>query len=224
VTDRPILAIDTSSMTASVAVYAGQVLAETSWHSGRRHSSELLPVVEETLRRSGMEKSGLTAIAVAAGPGSYSGLRVGVSTGIAMALALELAVVQVPTLEVIAWSLRAACPPETRRIRAAIDVGRGRFASARFAVRDSVEQETEIESGALAQLVELAVNEGSLLSVDLEPWVRLDVARQAGDRLNLAGPAATARRAGFLAELGAIRMDRGELAHEGAVEPIYLNS
>ena len=72
--------------------------------------------------------------------------------------------------------------------------------------------------------MELAVNERSLLAVDLEPWVRLDVERQVGDRLNLVSPAATARRAGFLAELAAMRMDRGELAHDGAIEPIYLRS
>ena len=136
-----ILAIDTSSATASVAVYADQVLSETTWHSGRRHSAQLLPAIDDTLSRAGIDKKKLSAIAVAAGPGSYSGLRVGVSTAMSMALALDLALAQVPTLDVIAWA-QGGCVISTghgatredrssgRTIRAAIEVGRDHFATA----------------------------------------------------------------------------------------------
>ncbi len=222
-TDAAILAIDTSSMTASVAVYAGQVLAETTWHSGRRHSAELLRAIDDTLVRAQVEKTALKAIAVAAGPGSYSGLRVGISTGMAMALALEIGVVQVPTLETIAWPQQTSCDSH-QSIRAAIDVGRGRFATACFRGGGGVEQESEIESFGLADLLELSSDEGSLLAVDLEPWVRADIERQYGSKIALSGPAASARRAGFLAELASMKIDRGELVGDGAVEPIYLRT
>src|SRR3954471_8594398 len=97
-----LLAIDTSSLTATVAVFRGQVLGELAWQSGRRHSAELLPAIEQVLGFAGVDKRSVTCIAVAAGPGSYSGLRVGVSTAMALALAWGIEVVQVPTLDVIA--------------------------------------------------------------------------------------------------------------------------
>src|SRR5690349_20151426 len=101
----PVLAIDTSGMTASVAVYHDQVLAELAWQSGRGHSAQLIPAIDTALSMSRTDKRALSAIAVAAGPGSYSGLRVGISTAMAMALALNVDVVQVPTLDVMAWGV-----------------------------------------------------------------------------------------------------------------------
>ena len=125
-----ILAIDTSGATASVAIYEDQVLAELTWHSGRKHSAQLLPAIEQALALAQVDKQSLSAIGVAIGPGSYSGLRVGVSTAMAMALALDRPVAQVPTLDVITWS--QACPHQSSAttargmlVRAAIDVGRG---------------------------------------------------------------------------------------------------
>jgi tRNA threonylcarbamoyladenosine biosynthesis protein TsaB len=246
VTDSAILAIDTSGATASVALYAGQVLAESTWQSGRRHSAELLPAIDELLARARIEKQGLSAIAVAAGPGSYSGLRVGVSTAMAMALALDIQVAQVPTLDVIAWAQAgslhsqgavrgdATITPSAadgwggvarRSIRAAIDVGRGRYATARFRATDrQLEHETRIESVGLGELFELASAERSLLAVDLDPDCRETVEHQYGARVELAGPAASVRRAGFLAEIAAGKIKRGELVGDLAVEPIYLRT
>ena len=227
-TDAVILAIDTSTFTASVAVYAGRVLAETTWVSGRRHSAELLPAVEDTVKRAGSEKAELTAIAVAAGPGSYSGLRVGISTAMALAMALEVPVVQVPTLDAIAWAqLAESSGPSERRpaIRPAVDVGRGRFATARLrSAHDELEHETRIESMGLQQLLDLAAVERSLLVVDLDGESRGSIEHQYGGLVHLASPAASARRAGFIAELAAIKIRRGELAGDLSVEPIYLHS
>src|SRR3954452_4361879 len=74
-----LLAIDTSGATASVAVYHDQVLAESTWQSGRGHSSQLIPMIEAMLNLAHVDRKGLSAVAVATGPGSYAGLRVGVS-------------------------------------------------------------------------------------------------------------------------------------------------
>jgi tRNA threonylcarbamoyladenosine biosynthesis protein TsaB len=223
-----LLAIDTSGMTASVAVFQDQVLAETAWHSGRRHSAELLPVIDQTMRLASTDKKSLTAVAVAAGPGSYSGLRVGVSTAMAMALALDIGVVQVPTLDVIAWGAAATEHVDSRNsraIRAAIDVGRGHFATCRFRRGgQGLEHETRIESVGLGELMELAASEHSLLVVDLDPEAREQVQRHVNARCDLAPPSAALRRAGFLGELAAMKIRRGELASASVVEPIYLHS
>jgi tRNA threonylcarbamoyladenosine biosynthesis protein TsaB len=220
-----LLALDTSGATASVAVYAGRVLAETTWCSGRRHSEQLIPAIDDTLSRAGVAKQSLAAIAVAAGPGSYAGLRVGVSTAMAMALALDLPLAQVPTLDVIARAQARLYAEPNGTIRAAIDVGRGRYATARFrSVGGHLEQDTPIESVSLDEMLDMATVEWSLLAVDLDPDSRQSIEHQYGARVQLASPAASLRRAGFLAELAANMIRSGELVGDLTVEPIYLHS
>jgi tRNA threonylcarbamoyladenosine biosynthesis protein TsaB len=224
----PVLAIDTSGVTASVALYRDQVLAETAWQSGRSHSAQLLPAIDHMLHLTRVEKRDLSAIAVAVGPGSYSGLRVGISTAMALALALNVDVVQVPTLDVMAWGVSAVGngePRAARPVRAAIDVGRGHYATARFRrAAHHLEHETRIQSVGLGGLLELATAERSLLVVDLDPSARENAERHYGAKIDLASPAASMRRAGFLAELATIKIRRGELVGASAVEPIYLHN
>lgn len=220
----PILAIDTSGATASVALYRDQVLGECSWQSGRRHSIDLLRAVDVVLQLAATDKRSLAAIAVAAGPGSYSGLRVGISTAMAMAMALEIGVVQAPSLDVMAWGQASPVDPRGgRAIRAAIDVGRGHFATARFRrVDQHLEHESRIVNVGLGELMEMAAVERCHLVVDLDPATREQVDRHYGSRVELASPAASMRRAAFLAELAAARIRRGEAVGGVAVEPIYL--
>jgi tRNA threonylcarbamoyladenosine biosynthesis protein TsaB len=221
-----ILAIETSGATASVAVYHDQVLAESVWHSGRRHSAQLLPAIDQVLTLAGVDRTQLRALAVAVGPGSYAGLRVGVSTAMGLGLALEVDILQVPTLDVIAWGQAGPAPGDGRpgrSIRAAIDVGRGRFATARFRRAGShLEHESRVQSNGLGELLEVSAVERSLLVVDLDPATREHVERHYGARVELALPAASVRRAGHLAELAALKLRRGEPIGS-TVEPIYLH-
>jgi tRNA threonylcarbamoyladenosine biosynthesis protein TsaB len=221
-----ILALDTSGATASVAVYHEQVLAESVWHSGRRHSAQLLPAIDSALTLAGVQRTELQAIAVAIGPGSYAGLRVGVSTAMGLGMALEIGIMQVPTLDVIAWSQGGAGASEgrpARSIRAAIDVGRGRYATARFRrVGAHLEHESRVESSGLGELLEICAVERSLLVVDFDRQTRENVERHYGARIELALPAASVRRAGYLAELASLKLRRGE-AVGPTVEPIYLH-
>src|SRR5439155_11463195 len=163
---------------------------------------------------------------VAAGPGSYSGLRVGISTAMALALALNVDVVQVPTLDVMAWGVPGAGngdPRSARPVRAANDVGRGHYASARFRrAAHYLEHETRIQSVGLGELLELATAGRSLLVVDLDRAARDNAERHYGAKIELASPAASMRRAGFLAELATLKIRRGELVGASVVEPIYL--
>lgn len=215
----PILAIDTSGATASVAVYQGRVLAEATWQSGRRHSAQLLRVIDIVMELADVDKGALSGVAVAAGPGSYSGLRVGISTAMALALALDIPVVQVPTLEALAWSLGFGIGP----VRAAIEVGRGRYATVSFLREDDrLTEQSPIENLTLADLLDRASEEGSLLVVDVEPATRENAERDYHGRLRLPTAAASARRAGYVAELAGLKRRPGDVAAAGVVEPIYL--
>jgi tRNA threonylcarbamoyladenosine biosynthesis protein TsaB len=222
-----LLAIDTSSVTATVAVYRGQVLGELAWQSGRRHSAQLIPAIDQVLSFAGVAKRSLSCIAVAAGPGSYSGLRVGVSTAMGLALAWGIEVVQVPTLDVIAWGAAATAPIDraTRSVRAAIDVGRGHYATVRFRrAANGLEHETRLQSVGLGELLELVSSERSLLVVDIDSDTREHIERQYGARVELAPASASLRRAGFLADLATLKLRKGELVGTSVVEPIYLHN
>ena len=74
-----ILAVDTSSFTCSVAVLADGQVADLSFTSSTTHSSHLLGMIDQSLRLAGMRSNDLDAIAVTRGPGTFTGLRIGIS-------------------------------------------------------------------------------------------------------------------------------------------------
>ena len=101
-----ILGIDSSGLVASVALLTdGCLTAEYTIHYKKTHSQTLLPMLDEILRMCEAEPSELDAIAVAAGPGSFTGLRIGSATVKGLALALDKPVVEVPTVDAIAYNL-----------------------------------------------------------------------------------------------------------------------
>jgi tRNA threonylcarbamoyladenosine biosynthesis protein TsaB len=101
-----VLAIDSSSLVAGVAVLDGeQLLFEAYHHHKRNHSEILMPLVEEAFHSSGVHPNELDLLAVSSGPGSFTGLRIGISTVKGLAQALEKPVVSIPTLDALAWNI-----------------------------------------------------------------------------------------------------------------------
>lgn len=102
-----ILGIDTSGKTASVAVCnENAVLAQTSVLTRLTHSQIIMPICTEVLRNAGIGLNEVDAMAVSNGPGSYTGLRIGVSAVKAMSFALNKKCVGVSTLESLAYNMR----------------------------------------------------------------------------------------------------------------------
>lgn len=98
-----LLAIDTSNRPLSVAVLADQqILATTTTNVGRNHSSTLLPIVERAMTQAGLAPTDLDRIVVAAGPGSYTGLRIGVTTAKTLAFTLNKELVGISSLAALA--------------------------------------------------------------------------------------------------------------------------
>jgi len=103
-----ILALDTSSEHCSAALLLdGQILQRLEL-AGQRHSQLLLPMVRSLLDEAGVALVALDGIAVAVGPGSFTGLRIAVSAGQGLAFGADLPVAGVGTLEALAWGLDAA--------------------------------------------------------------------------------------------------------------------
>lgn len=100
-----ILAIDTSTFSLSVAVSTEQkVLGEFATNLKKNHSIRLMPLISDLLAEVELAPTDLSAIVVAQGPGSYTGVRIGVATAKSMAWSLGIPLIGISSLEVIAWN------------------------------------------------------------------------------------------------------------------------
>ncbi|MDY2510103.1 MAG: tRNA (adenosine(37)-N6)-threonylcarbamoyltransferase complex dimerization subunit type 1 TsaB [Ruminococcus callidus] len=105
------LGMDTSGSVAAVALYDTEqdiFLSQQCLYTKKTHSQVILPLVERTLQDCGLTPSDLDGIAVAVGPGSYTGLRIGVAAVKAMAFALHLPCFGISTLESLAYQAATA--------------------------------------------------------------------------------------------------------------------
>lgn len=101
-----ILALDSSGLVASVAILEdGSLLGEFTVNYKKTHSQTLLPMLDELARMIELDLHSIDAIAVAGGPGSFTGLRIGSATAKGLGLALEKPIVSVPTVEGLAYNL-----------------------------------------------------------------------------------------------------------------------
>ncbi len=100
-----ILALETTGPQASVALIneTGQIWEELSDRT-LSHLQNLIPMADHILSNCGLQISDMTAVAVSEGPGSFTGIRIGVSTGRALAQAAEKPLIGVPTLKAFAWN------------------------------------------------------------------------------------------------------------------------
>lgn len=107
-----LLALETATSTCGVAVLDGDtVIAEAHLHRPRVHAERLTPLVEDVLDHADVTTTALDAVAASMGPGSYTGLRIGVSTAKGWALSADAAFVGVSTLEAYAAPLCSVAAP-----------------------------------------------------------------------------------------------------------------
>ena len=110
-----ILGLDSSGLVAGVAIVEDNVLlAEYTTNYKKTHSQTLLPMLAELREMIDLDMESIDAIAIAAGPGSFTGLRIGAATAKGLGLALDKPLVEVPTLEGLAYNLcgtdKLVCP------------------------------------------------------------------------------------------------------------------
>ncbi len=101
-----ILAIDSSGLVATVALMEeDNLIAEYTIHHKKTHSQTLMPMLDEIRRMTELELASVDAIAVASGPGSFTGLRIGAATAKGLAQGLNKPIIEVPTLEGLAYQM-----------------------------------------------------------------------------------------------------------------------
>ena len=110
-----ILGLDSSGIVASVAIVEDEnLIAEYTVNYKKTHSQTLLPMLDELAKMTELDLDTIDAIAVAAGPGSFTGLRIGSATAKGLGLALKKPLVEIPTVDALAYNLYDAnaliCP------------------------------------------------------------------------------------------------------------------
>ncbi|MBE5877763.1 MAG: tRNA (adenosine(37)-N6)-threonylcarbamoyltransferase complex dimerization subunit type 1 TsaB [Lachnospiraceae bacterium] len=110
-----ILALDSSGLVASVAVIEDDnLIAEYTMNHKKTHSQTLMPMMDEIRNMTELDLATIDAIAIAAGPGSFTGLRIGSATAKGLGLALDKPIIPVPTVEALAFNLygtdKLVCP------------------------------------------------------------------------------------------------------------------
>ena len=214
-----LLAIDTSTRTVGVALYDGtQVLGEIVWSSRDYHTVELAPAVSEILRRGQMDPEAIKAVAVATGPGSFTGLRIGLAFAKGLCLARHLPLIGIPTLD----SVAAAQPVQGLPLIAVLQAGRARLAIGRYhSPAGSWEPNGTVEVTDIVHLVH-SIQQPTLVAGELKEEERRALARKYKN-VHLASPAQALRRPAFLAELAWKRWQSGQVDDPASLSPLYLH-
>ncbi len=162
----PVLAIETTGTSGGLALWHnGSLLAELAVSSRETHSRRLIPSIKWLLERAEVDMQELEHIAVSLGPGSFTGIRIGLATARGISLALSVPLAGVPTLDILAASFPpmpgvVVCP--------VIDARNNRFYSACYFAQPGVDKWKRIKpftlgdaSELLAQVTEAGVLEGA---------------------------------------------------------------
>jgi len=213
-----LVAIDTATDQASLALHDGfKVRAEHTWEAPRRHTTELLPRLADAMERLGIGPERLSGVAVTRGPGSFTGLRIGIAVAKGLALARGLPLIAIPTLDVVA----AAQGRDSRPLCAILQAGRGRICVATYRWQEGAWRLHEMPRLTTWSDLAEEIIRPTLFCGEVNP-AGADALNSLGERAGLLPAASRLRRAGFLAELAWQRLDRGEVTDLATLTPIYL--
>jgi tRNA threonylcarbamoyl adenosine modification protein YeaZ len=212
-----ILAIDSSTDTASLALARdGKVLAQVSWRCGQNHSVELLPRLTQLLDEAKVSLKDASCIIVAKGPGSFNGLRVGLSTAKGLAFSLGVPIVGISSLETEAYGHAQSDLP----ICPVFNAGRGEIAIALYQKKDNEWRQLTPEHITTVDALSAEISEKTLFCGEYVATI----ARRLKEKLK--GKAVIAademRSAVSLIELAKPRIDAGDYDDPATLQPIYL--
>lgn len=221
-----ILGMDSSGLVATVAIVENEVLlAEYTTDYKKTHSQTLLPMLDELRKMIDLDLNTIDAIAVAAGPGSFTGLRIGAATAKGLGLAMDKPLVEVPTLEGLAYNLwgtnRVVCPLMDAR-RNQVYTGIYEFVSEDTTFRlQALREQCAVDiAEVIAELNELG-REVIFLG-DGVPVYRKVIEEQLQVPHAYAPAGNNRQRAASIAALGAIYFAEGKTVSAAEHQPEYL--
>jgi tRNA threonylcarbamoyladenosine biosynthesis protein TsaB len=217
-----ILALDSSAMVAAVAVMEDEkLLGEYMLNHKKTHSQTLMPMVKQILGDLEMAPEDIDVFAASTGPGSFTGLRIGVTSIKAMAYALNKPVVSVPTLDAIAYNI----PMSSYTVCPMMDARNSQVYTALYDWKeDSLERITEYMGIPVAQLVKI-IKEAGKKVVFVGDAVQLHegfLKNELGDDCGFAPGSLRLQRASSVAHIAYLKAVKGELENSFDMVPFYL--
>ncbi len=216
----PILAIDTASRWTGIAIFDeknNQILAEKGWIATLRQTVELAPAIEQMLAETGLKSADLTGLSVAIGPGSYTGLRIGLSIARGIALVHDLPIAPVKTHDIVAEN----CPRYLERLLVAVEAGRKRVLIAPY--RWSGEKwaaDGEINNPTWPELFESITDEVILVG-EIPDDAKAEI-EKSHPNIKIGPAEQCTRSAAVLARLGAEKIASGGVPDSNSLVPEYL--
>ncbi|MCM1104759.1 MAG: tRNA (adenosine(37)-N6)-threonylcarbamoyltransferase complex dimerization subunit type 1 TsaB [Clostridium sp.] len=221
-----IAALESSGLVASVALMQDEtLLAEYTVNYKKTHSQTLLPMLEELKRMTELDLSTLDAVAVSAGPGSFTGLRIGSATAKGLGMALDIPIIAVPTLEALAYNCygteQLVCPIMDAR-RGQVYTGVYRFERERLIV---LEEACALPIEQIAERAEELARRyrtGILFLGDGVPVFRERLAQLLTVPYTFAPPHRCMQSAASVAALAMVKAAEGAMQSAAEHKPFYL--
>ena len=226
-----ILALDSSGLVASAAIVEDEItIAEYTVNHKKTHSQTLLPMLDELKRMTELDLRTIDAIAIAAGPGSFTGLRIGSATAKGLGLALDIPIIPVPTVDALAYNLygcdKLICPVMDARRN---QVYTGLYTFHKGAAVDAGYDMTVVEKQCAVDIAQI-VGQINELGKDTEALFLGDGVSVYGERIaelikvkySFAPACCNRQRASCVAALGAVLYRQGVVETAAAHAPEYL--
>lgn len=218
-----VLGIDTATRVAGAAV-AGEdrLISERFIHNLQTHSQNIIPMISQVMDDAGLKPSDLHGIAVTGGPGSFTGLRIGMSVAKTMGLALCIPVIGIPTLTALAWNFYRVegliCPILDARKN---EVYTCLFKSGEDGLAELISPAALSLERLMARIAEFGDQQVNFLG-DGVPVYGEVIKAELGPRAHFASMINAFPRAGAVAELGLAKLRTGSLADPTFLQPVYL--
>ena len=220
---RPVLGLDTGTPTASLALVSEGKIAGRASHPATSHGASLPAAVESLLREGGLEFRDLGAVAVGLGPGSYTGLRIGLSYAKGLSMASGCALVGVPSFDAAALAvLELGSAGVGMLICPVVDARRGQVYAALYrVVADGLEKLTEDLAVTLEHLSS-RIQASVVLVGDTTAKELAALLNQRGIGAVVLHICSLESRGAMVAAVGAARFARGESDRSAVLEPLYV--
>ncbi len=210
-----IFGVDTCSMAATSAIFDGdKLLAQTVINHKKTHSQKIMPQIENLFSLSELSAKDIDAFAAAVGPGSFTGVRIGVATVKGMAQALNKPCVPVSTLEALAFPLSffpgIVCP--------ILDARRGQVYNALFENGKRIRQDRAL---SLSELLEEIKDKNVIFCGDGAAPYKEDILKEKPDA-NFAPKILTMNLAGSVCEIAYKKYEKGEAVSARELVPSYI--
>ncbi|HET6445355.1 MAG TPA: tRNA (adenosine(37)-N6)-threonylcarbamoyltransferase complex dimerization subunit type 1 TsaB [candidate division Zixibacteria bacterium] len=214
-----ILAVDTATRWTGIALHDGRSLtAERGWRSINNQTVDLAPAVADVMSKAGLTSSDLSAVAVAIGPGSYTGLRIGLGFAKGLVLANRAKLIGISTLDIVA----AGTGEDRGELIVVAEAGRTRICAGSYQWRGSKGWQSSEEPDIYGWDDLLDITDGPATFVGEITPAAAKLVKACDKEFKVVTAVKGVRRAGFLAELAWLKLRRGWVDDPDELVPVYL--